>query len=235
VAKFVYIDESGTSRKQRYLFVVGAVVREEQVQHLADEMRKVAQTHLGFFLPQVFEFHGQEIWQGTHHWAGKAPADLIAAYEHALQLLNVCDIEISHACIDKARLHTKYNGAADDNAYRLALQFLLEKLDRNVGSLKVLVADEQREQELKAIAMVADMQQWGAGEVPGRPLTTVIDSLHFVRSHASPGVQMADLAAYVIQRRRLVQPEHHPDAEAAMARMMQLLWDHTPTWRDTWP
>jgi hypothetical protein len=32
--------------------------------------------------------------------------------------------------------------------------------------------------------MVADMQEWGGGEVPGRKLETIIDSLHFVSSHA---------------------------------------------------
>lgn len=47
------------------------------------------------------------------------------------------------------------------------------------------------------------MQDWGwGGEVPGRQLKTITDSLHFVSSHDSAGVQMADLVAYVIQRRR---------------------------------
>jgi hypothetical protein len=83
--------------------------------------------------------------------------------------------------------------------------------------------------------VVADTQQWGTGEVPSRPLATIIDSLHFVRSHASPGVQIADLAAYVIERRRPTPTEPHPDADAAMARMGSLVWDHTRTWRQTWP
>jgi Protein of unknown function (DUF3800) len=235
MARFVYIDETGTGGNQPYLYVVAAVVDEEQVQPLASAMRGVAQHHLGFFLPQDFEFHGSQLWHGTHHWASKTPPELIAAYQDAIGILNACEVVIAHACIDKTALHAKYNGAADANAYRLALQFLLEKIDNNLGSLKVLVADEAREQTLGAIKMVADMQLWGAGEVPSHRLVTVIDSLHFVRSQASPGVQMADLAAYVIQRRRLTPTEHHPDAEAAMARMGALVWDRTATWRQTWP
>lgn len=236
MARFVYIDETGTGQRQPYLYVVAAVVDEEQVQPLAREMRRVAMHHLGFWLPQDFEFHGSQLWNGTNHWAGKSPTELIAAYEDAIGILNACDIVIAHASIDKAALHAKYNGAADANAYRLALQFLLEKIDNNLGpSRKVLVADEAREQQLGAIKMVADMQLWGAGEVPSTPLATIIDSLHFVRSQASPGVQMADLAAYVIQRRRLTPTEHHPDAEAAMARIGTLVWDRTWTWRQTWP
>jgi Protein of unknown function (DUF3800) len=158
-------------------------------------------------------------------------------YEDAIGLLMTCDIQIAYSSIDKARLHEKYKGAHDNNAYRLALRFLLEKIDRNMGDArKVLVADEAREQELKAIQMVADMQHWGVGEVlSSKPLSTIIDSLHFVRSHSSPGVQMADLAAWVIQRRRMTPTEPHPDADEAMARLRQLVWDRTPTWCETWP
>ena len=45
-------------------------------------------------------------------------------------------------------------------------------------------------------------------------LSTVIDSLHFVSSHASPGVPMADLAAYILQWRSA--PEKHRTARSAM-------------------
>jgi len=101
MARFVYIDESGTGRSQPYLYVVAAVVDEEQVQPLASDMRRVAQHYLGFPLPKDFEFHGSQLWNGTHHWAGKAPPELIA-YQDAIGILNTCDIGIAHACIDKA-------------------------------------------------------------------------------------------------------------------------------------
>jgi hypothetical protein len=235
MARLVYIDETGTGGSHPYLYLVAAVVNEEHVQRLAKEMRQVAQKYLGFFLPQGFEFRGNQLWGGSGHWAGKEPPELIAAYEGAIDILNTCDIGIAHASIDKAALHAKYNGTHDDNAYRLALQFLLEKVNALGPSRKVVIADEAREQQFRAIAMVADMQLWGTGEVPGQPLDTIIDSLHFVRSQASPGVQMADLAAFVIQRRRLTPKEHHPNAEAAISRLWTLVANRTWTWRQTWP
>ncbi len=91
MAQFVYIDETGTGRGQPYLYVVAAVVNEEQVQPLAREMRRVAHRHLGFLLPQDFEFHGSQIWGGTHHWASKTYAQQIAAYEDVTEILNACD------------------------------------------------------------------------------------------------------------------------------------------------
>jgi len=82
----------------------------------------VAWKHLGG-LPADLEFHGREIWNGTRHWAGKWCDKRIAVYEDAMQLLDTCDIDIAHASIDKAGLHNRYNGAADENSYRPALQF----------------------------------------------------------------------------------------------------------------
>lgn len=82
--------------------------------------------------------------------------------------------------------------------------------------------------------MVADLQQIGVGEVPGRKLDTIIDTMHYVRSHDSVGVQMADLVAYLMQRRRNgVEP--HPDVQAARERMLGIIDAHRRTWREPWP
>jgi hypothetical protein len=216
--------------KQPYLTVAAVLVHEDKVQPLSEAMRRVAFEHLGW-LPSNFEFHGHEIWGGSGWWSEKSPPELLAAYEAVIGLLEELGLSIAHSSIDKELLHIRYGGAADANAYLLALQFLLEKIDLLGGHNRIVVADEAKEQQLRAIKMVADMQQWGAGEVPGRTLTTVIDSLHYVQSNASSGVQMADLVAYVIQRWRRGS-EGHPNAAAALARLYGAVEQHTMTWRD---
>jgi hypothetical protein len=239
VARFVYIDETGSdgtaTNRQPFLMLVAAIVDESMVRPLSEGLHDVAEKHLGWPVPKDLEFHGYEIWQGMGRWAGKTPDERIAAYEDALALLDACDITVAFSSIDKAKLHANYGGAADGNAYVLALQFLLEKIDMNLGSsLKVLVADELKEQQLRAVKMVADLQTWAhGGVVPGKKLKTIIDSLHYVSSHASPGVQMADLIAYVLQRWRT--PEKHPNAQAALDRFGQMVRDHTRTYRSPWP
>jgi hypothetical protein len=234
MARFVYIDESGSGgmKKHPILTLAAVLVDEGMVQPLAEAARQVAWKHLGW-LPAGFELHGQDIWHGTGHWAGKTPPELIAAYEDALRVLDVCSLDCAFSSIDKVKLHAKYSGAADSNAYLLALQFLLEKVDRLAIGRKVLVADEAKEHQLRAVKMVADMKEWGWGEVPGRQLTSIIDSLHFVSSHASPGVQMADLVAFVLQRRR--RRESHADAQAAIDRFAEVIRRRTATYRQTWP
>lgn len=237
MAKFVYIDETGSSgraaKRQPYLTVVAAIVDETMVQPLSYGLRDVAWKHLGW-VPAGLEFHGHEMWGGSGYWTGKTYDELIAAYEAAIAMLDACDIDIAHASIDKAGLHARHNGDADANAYRLALQFLLEKVDAHGSSLKVVVADEAKEREVRAVKMFKGMQDWSrGGEVRGRQLKTIVDSLHFVSSHDSARVQMADLIAFVLQRRRC--REAHPNAQAAMDRLSSLVNAHTRTWREPWP
>ncbi len=235
--KLVYIDETGSvgpgARHQPYLTLVAAIVDESNVAPLAKGLEAVAAKHLGW-VPARFEFHGNEIWQGTHHWEGKSPAELLAAYADLMALLDTCDVDIAHASIHKANLHARYRGAADENAYRLALQFLVEKVDSYGSDLKILIADESKDQQVPAVRMVAGMQSWSwGGEVPGKQLTTVIDTLHFVDSCASPGVQIADLVAYVIQRSR--RKESHPDAQNMLDRLWHAVASRTRTYREPWP
>jgi hypothetical protein len=75
VAKFVYIDETGSSGKaakgQPHLTVAAAIVDETMVQPLREALHAVVWKHLGW-LPADLEFHGQEIWNGTGYWSGKS-------------------------------------------------------------------------------------------------------------------------------------------------------------------
>jgi hypothetical protein len=159
---------------------------------------------------------------------------LIAVYEDAISVLTDLEIDVSYASIHKQRLTARYGGGVDNNAHLLALQFLLEKIDRRYSANKILIADEQKEHQPRAVKMVGDLQEWDGGEVPGSKLKTVIDSMHSVSSHASPGVQLADIVAYALQRRWNAW-DSYPDAKAAIGRIATVIGDHTHTWREPWP
>ncbi len=68
--------------------------------------------HLGW-IPAGFEFHAHEIWNGQGYWARKTPPELLAALESIVSVLDELEISVVHASIDKARLHTRHNGARD--------------------------------------------------------------------------------------------------------------------------
>jgi Protein of unknown function (DUF3800) len=237
MAELVYVDETGSpgtkgSSKQPRITLAAVIVDESSVQSLTEELRKVAWKHLGW-IPADLEFHGVQIWHGQDHWEKKDPPELLAAYKDAIDILDTLNLSVAYSSIHKQRLHNRYGGAADKNAYRLALQFLVEKLDALPGN-KIIIADEKKEEELRATKMLADMQHYGGGEVPGRTLKHVIDTLHFVDSAASPGVQMADMVAFILQRYWRGK-ETHPDAQSGLSAMYGMVMEHTSTWRDVWP
>jgi len=236
MAKLVYIDETGLNEqgvgKQHFATLAAIIVSEDTVKSLRDSMKSIA-AHTFGIVSDDFEFHAYDVWNGRGIWRELAHSDRLGVLKELIALLDEHDISVSHSTIDKQKLHARYAGAADHNLYLLALQFLLEKIDA-LPENKIIIADETKEHELKAVRMLADMQDWGSGEVPSRQLQTIIDSLHYVKSHQSPGVQMADLVAYILQRSRL-DSQHHPDADTAIAQMKQTIWNHCSTWRQTWP
>lgn len=239
MAELVYLDETGSvgrgARSQPYLTLAAVVVDESAVQHLSERLQALAMKHLGW-IPVGFEFHAYEIWHERGHWAGKQPPERLAALEALVGLLEELKISVVHASINKTALNARHGGVYDHNAYLLALQFLLEKLDswRTHEALRIIIADEAKEHQLRAVEMVRDMQSWATGTVPGRRLVSIIDSMHFVDSKDSPGVQLADAVAFVLHRQRLAS-QGHPDANEAIARMSDAINAHTPTWRAPWP
>lgn len=245
MADLVYIDETGSAgngaRRQPNLILVAVVVDEASVRVLGDRMREIAATHLGEDR-RGFEWHGVDVWNGRDPWQEKTPPELLAAYEEILGLLGELDVWVAHSTIHKERLHRKYGGSMSQDAYLLALQFLVEKIDScHLGGerkLRILIADEAKQHQLTAINMVTDMQEIGAGRVLGHwqkaPLATVIDSMHFVDSARSPGVQLADMVAFILHRNGK-STQGHPDADASVQRMVEVIGDATRTWREPWP
>lgn len=238
MARIVYIDETGSSgkgaKKQDLLTVVAVIAEADTVRDLDDALRAVEDNHFALQTVQPREFHGVEIWHGSGPWVGKQPAELLAVLEDVVALIDRFDLQIAFASVHKPRLIARRGPGGADRAYLLALQFLLEKVDMNVSGTKIVVADEAKEHQLTAAKMVGNLRNMGYGEVDGRQLKTVVDTVHFVDSRLSAGVQLADVVAFVIQRVDRG-PEVHPDAQAARSRMMAVIREHSVTWREPWP
>lgn len=238
MADFVYIDETGSSgnggKDQPFLILVSVIVPENKVQPLSASMKQIALKHLGF-LPKDFEFHGQDIWQLTGNWKGISPSVAAEAYKDVVRLLDEHGIDVSYSTINKPALIKKYNEDYLHNAYRLALQFLLEKLESTYKSNnKIVIADENKKEQLLAIQLLSDMQEWGYGEVPGRHLKTFIDSLHFVKSKNSFGVQLADMVAFVKQR-KIYKLDYDSRAIEVLEFLSDKIHSRVRTYREPWP
>ncbi|TCJ31048.1 DUF3800 domain-containing protein [Nocardioides jejuensis] len=238
MAKIVYIDETGSAgrgaKQQDLLTVVGVLAPADRVRDLDSALRAIEKTHFQLMRIAPREFHGVEIWNGTGQWASKTPPERLSVLEDVISLIPQFDIHIAHASIHKPRLASRWGADGLDRAYLLALQFLLEKVDAFGSEVKIVVADEAKEHQLTAAKMVGDLRNMGYGEVSGRVLSTIVDTVHFVDSKLCAGVQLADVIAYLMQRTDRG-TENHPDVQAARTRMMAVIRDHTVTWREPWP
>lgn len=241
MAMFVYIDETGSvgkgSNKQPQLILVAVIVDENKVRPLSESIRQIAESCFEF-VPQNFEFHGVDLWHGNRPWKSIEASERLEVYKELIGLLDLYDLDLAHSTIDKQRLHDRYNGVADNNAYLLALQFLLQKIDQKWEwrhENKIVIADEAKNHHVNAVDMVASLQESGMGEVPGPKFETIIDSLHFVRSEVSPGVQMADLVAFILQRCRYRPEEGHPIVQEVRSEMIEAIAMRTRTYRQAWP
>ena len=240
MAQFVYIDETISHDAQsglaRFLLIVGLVVHEDSVRPLAEKLTSIAWKQLGS-LPDGFEFHATDIWGGKGVWSNKAPEDLLDVFNDLIGVFEELNLHICTSTIDLPRLNLKYGGVYDANDYLLGIQFMLEKLNRydSRKPLRILIADRKKEHELKAIRLVSDMQ-WAPyqGTVPGAKLDTIIDSIHYVDSENSAGVQLADAIAFLLQRNAWNGAEH-PNAKSKLTSLVNRITSRRPTYRSPWP
>lgn len=241
-----YLDESGNTGHrlddpdQPIHYLVAVLVPEEHVLDLAAELQAVANRACPE-KPKA-ELHGSQLFGGEGDWRGIKVADRVRAYEEALTLIGTFDCVVAHASIDKQQLWSTSSRAT--TPHLLALQFLVERLDRFLSSQSsgarqraLLVADETNEHEAYAINLVAGLQTAGVGVVAGRRVERIIDTVHFVRSEDNRGVQLADLVAYSLNRvRRKAQAPSKSHGDVALAKMFAAhVAPHIKTFRDTWP
>jgi len=241
-----YLDESGnTGRRlddadQPILWMVAVLVPEDEVHGLTLAADKI----MAKCLPSLptHEIHAQELFAGAGPWRDTKPKLRIKVMRKTLALLAKHDCAVVHASIDKPRLAAR-NYEDVSPPQMLALQFLTEKIDRYVVRLRdplrsrvLLIADESKENERIAKEMIHRQQRIPYGEVPGRTLKSVIDTIHFVRSEESRCIQVADTVGFVLNRHDRFKREKSKGDSAKLFQEFNDTVDlATVTWRQRWP
>lgn len=245
-----YLDESGnTGRRlddpsQPHHVIAAVVVREDRVREMTDRLDDLAAR--APTTQPLIEYHGNELFGGNGAWEGVFPRQRIGEYAKALDVLVQIEAAVAFASIDKPALASR--GDVDPNPHLYALQFLTEKLQRWVARETdplnqriLLVADENHEQEQYSIDLIRDMQAVG-GPVGGWtslavPLDNFVDSVYFARSDQNRGIQLADLVAFILNRRDWIAA--HPGDARSAAAVHKLFDDHirpcVRTYRSRWP
>jgi len=219
-----YIDESGNtgldlrSADQPVHWLVAVAATPAQVKRVESEMQAIA---LGFFgdtgLEPGFEFKGATLFRGDGRASELHTNERVRAYGQILGLVDKYDLAIFTRGIDKAGYARRFNGKVPEHPHHRAFQYLVESIDRwlthrqpEPSLLKdssadpchgLIIADEQHEM---ARALVQSFARWrftstDNGYKP-RVIKYLIDTVHYVPSHDSWMIQLADCIAFVRAR-----------------------------------
>jgi hypothetical protein len=130
--------------------------------------------------------------------------------------------------VDVARLNARYR--YPDPPHRVTLRYLLEAVDRHAvrsGERVTVIADEVPDQEDHG-RRAADYQMAGTGGYRSSKLATIDMPITFGASHESPGLQAADLLAYLFRRH-----DAHAETDPRAEKAVNELWDTLrPIWRN---
>lgn len=197
---YAFVDESYTAD---HFYLSAVVVREKNLNLLADAIRRAREYAVGFGVTEEnIEFHGHSIMTGSDGWEsiqGKFRA-AEAIYRKALGELAQQPIRVFISGVDVTRLHARYS--YPEPPYQVALKTLVETLNAfaaSHGERLTIIADEVQDQALHA-QRILTFQSNGTGGNWSSTLNSIEPPMLFASSQESPGIQSADLAVYLYRR-----------------------------------
>lgn len=219
---YEFLDESYTADR----YYIGALIVEQQ--HLPELEAALSDARayakgFGIDTPDI-EFHAHSMMTGRDGWEpvkGKARA-AIAIYEYALRRIAELPVRMVIRGLDVERLNARYRYPYPP--HRITLAHALEVVDdyaERRREMVTVIADEVQDQA-EHIAQAARYQLTGTGGYLSRRLLQIEMPILFESSATSPGIQCADLIAY-LYRRLDAHTETNPHALAAVERMWSTL------------
>lgn len=215
-----FIDESYPDQKDKYC--VSAVVLDMMALfNLSQGFRSVmAYANQAFGVDPAAELHGHEIMQQRNGWEPIRGMHRAATkiYKKALGEIEASGAKVFFQGVDVVALNARYTNPHDP--HEIALRHVLERVNdyaRSLDRTVVVMADEEPGQNQHA-AMIQMFGQIGTPGYRSSLLPQILQPVRFDSSHYHAGLQAADLAVYLYNRRQCG-PEKHPDAIKARREM----------------
>jgi hypothetical protein len=162
-------------------------------------------------------------------------AERIELYGELIDLVARFRAHLIWEGIDKPRLAARYRDPM--HPHKLAFIYLIEQVEmflRKQRAYGLIVSDEEKEVEQQLVEDLSRYKEMGTmfGHTP-RDLRSIVDNVHWVKSHNSRLMQLCDCCAYLCQRYH-----RDRDKDTASARAVQELWERVEgrVWRGrVWP
>jgi hypothetical protein len=217
-------------------YLLGLAIPGENARALEDQVTAVLHGCFGDRCRAPgFECKGSDMYRGEGPCAPMSPADRIALYEQLVRLVPQHGVSVIWHGIDKPRLAQRYRNPM--HPHKLAFLYLAEDVERFLRREQqygLIVSDEEKSVEQQVIEDLPRYKELGTafGYDP-IDLTSVVDNVHWVKSHNSRLLQLADCCVYLCQRYR-----RDVGRDTPQAREIQRLWGivEPQVWRGrVWP
>jgi len=205
-----YVDESGDPgpRGSSHLILTGAALFEGKWTAVRQQFEQLLSTYWPVG-PRPTEIHLAELRTGKGAFRGLTPplrarleGDLCTSASNLLST----ELRVFTVIVDKARWFARKQVKTGDDLYVELFEFLSSLFDlflrrRNAEgapSKGIMIADPHKAQLSKAL-----QRHHAAAQAHGNRWSTIynlIETIFFLASHESPGLQLADLFAYAVWR-----------------------------------
>ena len=191
-----YFDEVKADREQgrdNYL-VAGLIIPMDQIGIIEGQMTDLAVELFGSReLIKETEFHADSIYRAKDNFRGKTMADRAAILGHLAKFIGDNQyVAKVYAAIDSSKIFNP-NQAAE-----FAFAHFVERVQMCVWDRPCVLIGDQDDSEARN--MVRDFAQYRAQGTPwahGIDIKTVVDTVHFCKSHQSRLIQLADVYAWL--------------------------------------
>jgi hypothetical protein len=178
---------------QNHYIVAGLVVPADLIGQLETAVTDLSEKYFGTReLVTSSEFHASYCYFGKGHFKGRPMAERIEMLAELLKIISEADgLKRVYAAIDTAKL---WGGNAPEVAFQHFVERAELAIPKNATALLIGDLDDQQ-----AHNMVREFQRYRQHGTPtkwGIHIKSLVDSVHFCRSHHSRLLQLADVYAF---------------------------------------
>jgi hypothetical protein len=210
-----YVDETYTDAVYSF---AALLVHDERDAQMQRDVLAIPRRFADQGIDSDAELHGSDLFHSRRSWKAlrDQPALRVHAYRLGLKAIAPCDGKVALVSIERTG-----DAAHDLSMARVwAVDKLLGCLEREserLGDRCLLIFDEAGSMDP---ALVKAVHAHHRKELVGGSDPRIVEAPGIVHSHDTPGIQIADLAAFLFQRRR----RGNDDRNSASGQAIEALW-----------
>ncbi len=178
-------------------------------------------------VPPAAELHGYQVFHSKDDWAELYPRESIQVFASVFEAISTHAEAVIIRGINGKRLRERQRVAQYPKNHTPEHQALIHILQcinqgaENEQKNTLIIADMIGDRDANR-QHLRDFQQRGTpGSYLNSTLDRIVDTIHFVPSHQSRGIQAIDMVLYIYNRRRRLNPKTHPRERKAL----EMLWN----------